>query len=150
MVVPSTQTWPPPDNRNARQAWYWTETAKLTFIVGDDTAAGRGPQRADQDASGPADYRVVFGAAPFLVEVKFLQRWLVAGDVDQEDRVLVGSVDVLVPGAARDGERVELRPVETLAVQIECPLPSNGAISRFEVWRTGSERSPGRNISPGT
>ncbi len=35
---------------------------------------------------------------------------------EQDHRVLVGAVDVLVPGAARDRERVELFPFEALAV----------------------------------
>jgi len=79
-----------------------------------------------------------------LVEVELLQRRLVAGD-EQEDRVLVGSVDVLVPGAARDGERVETaasRSVGHPRSNDRYPRMARPAGSRSGAH--GSERSPGR------
>jgi hypothetical protein len=53
--------------------------------------------------------------APLLVEVELLEGRLVARD-EQEQRLLGGRVVVLEPGAARNGERVERRPVVALAV----------------------------------
>src|SRR5206468_2846129 len=58
---------------------------------------------------------VGFGAAPFLVQIELLERRLVAGD-EQEHRILVRAVDVLEPRTARHRERVELLPVEALAI----------------------------------
>src|SRR5689334_6604470 len=65
--------------------------------------------------SGQPHHVSRFVTSPFLVEGQRLQSRLVAGD-EKEDRILIGSIHMLAPGAARHRKRVEFLPVEALSI----------------------------------
>ena len=134
------------DNRCARRAWCWTAHGKRVTLLAQTTLPAPARRPDLERISRVRTSRPTLVAAPLLVEVELLQRRLVARD-EQEHRILGRRVDMLEPGAARDGERVELRSSRSAGRRrSNGPGPRTARPAGSTVWRTGRVRSPGRSI----
>ena len=111
-----------PGNRNARQAWYWTATAQRTFIVADDTRGRAAARKRGSGASAQADDRVVFACGPISCTARSFFSVGSSLATNRKTGFLSEPLTCSYQAAARDGERVELLPVETLAIHDRMPV----------------------------